>query len=94
MVATKWLTQTLASPLHGADDWLVCPLRLAGQGAHRFYVGHRRTAVPQAMLGILSILSGRCTHLPAAPVALVLDLVWIGTCDFHDGQTPNCAVVR
>ena len=75
--------------VHGADDRSLA-LTLAGW-AHRFYVGHRCTAVPQAMLGILSILSG------GAPIFLlplllwvVLDLVWIGTRDFHDGQGPHC----
>lgn len=62
-------------------------LALGWLGAHRFYVGHRRTAVPQAMLGILSILSGG-VPIFLLPLLLwvVLDLVWIGTRDFHDGQ--------
>ena len=62
-------------------------LTLGWLGAHRFYVGHRRTAVPQAMLGILSILSGG-VPIFLLPLLLwvVLDLVWIGTRDFHDGQ--------
>lgn len=56
-------------------------------GAHRFYVGHRRTAAFQAVLGILSILSGG-VPIFLLPLLLwvVLDLTWIGTREFHDGQ--------
>jgi TM2 domain-containing membrane protein YozV/two-component sensor histidine kinase len=56
-------------------------------GAHRFYVGHRRTAAAQAVLGILSILSGG-VPIFLLPLLLwvVLDLTWIGTREFHDGQ--------
>ena len=62
-------------------------LVLGWLGAHRFYVGHRRTAALQATLGILSILSGGVpVFLLPLLLWVVLDLVWIGTRDFHDGQ--------
>jgi TM2 domain-containing membrane protein YozV len=55
-------------------------------GVHRFYVNLKRSALAQAVLGILSIITG---GLPIFLVPLllwvVLDVVWIATREFRDG---------
>jgi TM2 domain-containing membrane protein YozV len=56
-------------------------------GAHRLYVGHRRTGAVQTFLGVFSILSGG-VPIFLLPLLLwvVLDIVWIATREFHDRQ--------
>ena len=62
-------------------------LLLGWLGAHRFYVGHRRTGAVQAALGVLSLLSGGVpVFLLPLLLWVILDLVWIGTRDFNDRE--------
>lgn len=56
-------------------------------GAHRIYVGHRRTGAVQTFLGVFSILSGGVPiFLLPLMLWVVLDIVWIATREFHDRQ--------
>jgi TM2 domain-containing membrane protein YozV/TolA-binding protein len=56
-------------------------------GVHRFYVDLKRSALAQAALGVLSIITG---GLPIFLVPLVLwvvlDVVWVATREFRDGK--------
>jgi TM2 domain-containing membrane protein YozV len=56
-------------------------------GVHRFYVDLKRSALAQAALGILSIITGGLAIF-LAPLVLwvVLDVVWIATREFRDGN--------
>lgn len=62
-------------------------------GVHRFYVGYHRSALAQAALGLMSMITG---GLPLFLVPLViwviLDVVWIATREFRDGK--NRRIVR
>lgn len=66
---------------------LILAALLGWLGAHRLYVGHRRTGAVQTFLGVFSILSGG-VPIFLLPLLLwvVLDLVWIATREFHDAQ--------
>jgi TM2 domain-containing membrane protein YozV len=56
-------------------------------GVHRFYVGHKRTGTLQAVLGILSVISG-LVPVFSLPLLMwvVLDIVRIITREFTDGR--------
>ena len=66
---------------------LVLAALLGWLGAHRLYVGHRRTGAVQTFLGVFSILSGGVPiFLLPLMLWVVLDIVWIATREFHDRQ--------
>ncbi len=66
---------------------LLLAASLGWLGAHRLYVGHRRTGAVQTFLGVFSILSdGVPIFLLPLMLWVVLDIVWIATREFHDRQ--------
>ncbi len=64
-------------------------------GVHRFYVGCHRSAVAQAALGLLSIISGGLPiFLGPLAVWVILDVVWIATREFRDGKKRRIVRLR
>jgi TM2 domain-containing membrane protein YozV len=56
-------------------------------GVHRFYVGRMRSGASQTTLGTLSILSGGVpVFLVPLIMWVILDVVWVVTREFRDGQ--------
>jgi TM2 domain-containing membrane protein YozV len=56
-------------------------------GVHRFYVGRMRSGAVQTVLGTLSILSGGVpVFLVPLIMWVILDVVWIVTREFRDGD--------
>jgi TM2 domain-containing membrane protein YozV/two-component sensor histidine kinase len=64
-------------------------------GVHRFYVGCKRSALVQAALGLLSIITGGLPiFLAPLVIWVILDVVWIATREFRDGQQRRIVRLR
>ncbi len=64
-------------------------------GVHRFYVGCTKSALAQAALGLLSIITGGLPiFLVPLAIWIVLDVLWIATREFRDGMQRRIVRLR